>query len=148
MVQNFEATKIYSRQSSPPPPHRLQCSGSQESFAADHLCGTGGSNGCQWSTIPHCGGPMCHHGPGPGPPPPPPPGMVATGPCMHGGPSIIPPLPLCNPCSSNFNSVPLPGPSTSSRWGPRTSCPIHSPFRQRVPNGSICSSHQVSFSFN
>lgn len=33
--------------------------------------------------------------------------------------------------------------TTVSRWGPRTSCPIHSPFRGRVPNGSICSGHQV-----
>lgn len=34
-------------------------------------------------------------------------------------------------------------PKTVSRWGPRTSCPIHSPFRGRVPNGSVCSGHQV-----
>lgn len=62
-----------------------------------------------------------------GPPPPPPP---------------LPPPPLCNPCSNSFNTVPIPGPS-SSRWGPRTSCPVHSPFRVRVPNGSVCSGHQV-----
>lgn len=117
---------------------------------------------------------MCHHGPGPGgppavPPPPPPQSMLAggvgggghlgshigiggggIGHCGVGGagppppPSVPPPPPLCNPCSSNsFNSVPMPGPS-SSRWGPRTSCPVHSPFRVRVPNGSICSGHQVN----
>lgn len=58
---------------------------------------------------------------------------------LHGP---MPPQGLCNPCSNtnSFNSVPLPGPS---RWGPRTSCPVHSPFRIRVPNGSICSGHQV-----
>lgn len=63
------------------------------------------------------------------------------------GPPPLPPL-TCNPCptatnSNNFNSVPLPGPS---RWGPRTSCPVHSPFRARLPNGggSICSGHQVN----
>lgn len=37
---------------------------------------------------------------------------------------------------------------TVSRWGPRTSCPIHSPFRGRVPNGSVCSGHQVKMSIN
>lgn len=89
---------------------------------------------------------MCHHGPGPGPPPPGPGpgpgpgGQFGPGPMsMHGPP--LPPPPMCNPCSSNsFNSVPIPGPS---RWGPRSSCPVHSPFRVRVPNGSICSGHQV-----
>ncbi|XP_052889517.1 peripheral plasma membrane protein CASK isoform X4 [Anopheles moucheti] len=111
---------------------------------------------------------MCHHGPGPGLPPgagaggpgvvgpgvvgpgaagpgPPGPGMgtLVHGPSqlsLHGPP--LPPPPLCNPCSNtnSFNSVPLPGPS---RWGPRTSCPVHSPFRIRVPNGSICSGHQA-----
>ncbi|XP_055847961.1 actin nucleation-promoting factor WAS-like [Episyrphus balteatus] len=113
---------------------------------------------------------MCHHGPGPGgppavPPPPPPQSMMGgggghlgsqigiggggIGHCGVGGAgqqSSVPPPPppLCNPCSSNsFNSVPMPGPS-SSRWGPRTSCPVHSPFRVRVPNGSICPGHQVS----
>lgn len=51
-----------------------------------------------------------------------------------------------------YNSVPLPGPSSlggggsaSGRWGPRTSCPVHSPFRVRAPNGSVCSGHQVGF---
>lgn len=117
--------------------------------------------------------PMCHHaGPGPpsahhallaggpGPPPAPlPPGMgPPPGPCpghiggiagggglLTHGPSMLslhaPPT-LCNPCSNtnNFNSVPLPGPS---RWGPRTSCPVHSPFRVRVPNGNVCAGHQV-----
>ncbi|XP_050068560.1 peripheral plasma membrane protein CASK isoform X10 [Anopheles maculipalpis] len=107
---------------------------------------------------------MCHHGPGPGLPPGagagpavgpgvvvgpgaagPGPGMgtLVHGPSqlsLHGPP--LPPPPLCNPCSNtnSFNSVPLPGPS---RWGPRTSCPVHSPFRIRVPNGSICSGHQA-----
>lgn len=77
-------------------------------------------------------------------PPPPSMGTHCGGSGISGmiGPPPPPP-PLCNPCSSNsFNSVPIPGPS--SRWGPRTSCPIHSPFRVRVPNGSICSGHQVS----
>lgn len=66
---------------------------------------------------------------------------------LHGmqQPPLLPQMPptLCNPCSNsnNFNSVPLPGPS---RWGPRTSCPVHSPFRVRVPNGNSCSGHQVS----
>ncbi|XP_037944529.1 peripheral plasma membrane protein CASK isoform X6 [Teleopsis dalmanni] len=56
----------------------------------------------------------------------------------------LPPPPLFNPCSSNsYNSMSMQqGPSTS-RWGPRTSCPVHSPFRVRVPNGSICSGHQA-----
>jgi calcium/calmodulin-dependent serine protein kinase len=90
---------------------------------------------------------MCHghHGSGPGsssmPPHMP---MLGHGPSMTSlhGPLPPPPL-LCNPCSSqpnNFNSVPIPG---SSRWGPRTSCPVHSPFRARIPNGTICSGHQV-----
>lgn len=65
---------------------------------------------------------------------------------QHGVPSTMPhpPPTLCNPCSNtqNFNSVPFPGPS---RWGPRTSCPVHSPFRVRVPNGNVCSGHQVNF---
>uniref|UniRef100_A0AAG5CRW1 Uncharacterized protein n=1 Tax=Anopheles atroparvus TaxID=41427 RepID=A0AAG5CRW1_ANOAO len=106
---------------------------------------------------------MCHHGPGPGLPPGSGPGpgpgpgpgqgpgpgpgsgmgTLVHGPSqlsLHGPP--LPPPPLCNPCSNtnSFNSVPLPGPS---RWGPRTSCPVHSPFRIRVPNGSICSGHQA-----
>lgn len=71
--------------------------------------------------------------------------MLAHGPSMTSLHGPLPPPPLCNPCSSqpnNFNSVPLPGPS--SRWGPRTSCPVHSPFRARIPNGSICSGHQVN----
>ncbi|XP_053945968.1 peripheral plasma membrane protein CASK isoform X4 [Anastrepha ludens] len=57
----------------------------------------------------------------------------------------VPPPPLFNPCSSNsFNSIQsMQGPPGSSRWGPRTSCPIHSPFRVRAPNGSICSGHQA-----
>lgn len=58
-------------------------------------------------------------------------------------PPPLPPPPMFIPCSSNsYNTVPITGPS-SSRWGPRTSCPVHSPFRVRVPNGSICSGHQV-----
>ncbi|GAB0088684.1 forkhead box protein L2-like [Sergentomyia squamirostris] len=91
---------------------------------------------------------MCHHGPGPGPP------IIGGigvggggGPTTHGGLSAFhgpppPPPPLCNPCSTNsnsFNSVPIPGPS---RWGPRSTCPVHSPFRVRMPNGSVCSGHQ------
>ncbi|XP_040164534.1 peripheral plasma membrane protein CASK isoform X14 [Anopheles arabiensis] len=105
---------------------------------------------------------MCHHGPGPGLPPGAGAGPVTVGQGVVGpggagpgmgtlvhGPSQLslhgpplPPPPLCNPCSNtnSFNSVPLPGPS---RWGPRTSCPVHSPFRIRVPNGSICSGHQA-----
>lgn len=79
---------------------------------------------------------MCHHGPGPGPAL-----GIGSGPMSFNGPPPLPP-PLCNPCSSNsFNSVPLPGPS---RWGPRSSCPVHSPFRVRAPNGSVCSGHQVN----
>jgi calcium/calmodulin-dependent serine protein kinase len=69
--------------------------------------------------------------------------MLAHGPSMTSLHGPLPPPPLCNPCSqqpNNFNSVPLPGPS---RWGPRTSCPVHSPFRARIPNGTICSGHQV-----
>lgn len=93
-------------------------------------------------------------------PPPPPPQAMLLGNGSGGmgvlsglGPSQSssfhgPPLPTCNPCptaANNFNSVPLPGPS-GSRWGPRTSCPVHSPFRARLPNGGgpICSGHQVS----
>lgn len=110
-------------------------------------------------------------GPQPVPPVPPPPlqqqgggghsmqqGCPGVG-LMHSGmgtlahgPSLVslhqlPPPTLCNPCSSNtnnFNSVPLPGPSSVSRWGPRSSCPVHSPYRIRVPNGNVCSGHQVS----
>lgn len=68
---------------------------------------------------------------------------ASTIPFTNGGGTSMPPIPpLCNPCSSNsFNSVALP---VLSRWGPRTSCPVHSPFRVRVPNGSICSGHQVN----
>lgn len=63
------------------------------------------------------------------------PGAIAAAP--------LPPPPIFNPCSSNsLNSMSIQGPSTS-RWGPRTSCPVHSPFRIRIPNGSICSGHQV-----
>lgn len=51
--------------------------------------------------------------------------------------AAVPPPPIFNPCSSNSIS------NMSSRWGPRTSCPVHSPFRIRAPNGSICSGHQV-----
>ena len=104
----------------------------------DPYCGALNSGG-QWP-IPNCGGPMCFHGPGPGGLPGPP--MLTHGPSMTSlhGPQLPPPL--CNPCNSNnFNCntpVPLPGPS---RWGPRTSCPVHSPFR--IPNGNICSGHQV-----
>lgn len=120
-------------------PHRLQCSGSQESFAVDQYCGIGGLNSIGQWPIPNCGGPMCHHGPGPGPPAL----GIGSGPMSFNGPPPLPP-PLCNPCSSNsFNSVPLPGPS---RWGPRSSCPVHSPFRVRAPNGSVCSGHQVKCS--
>lgn len=135
----------------------------------DQYCGSGGiiNSGGQWP-IPNCGGPMCHHGPGPGLS-----SVIGQGPGQgqgisgggggslsglmgsgrpihnHGPPPPPPPLPqipppMCNPCSSNnFNSMSLPpGPS---RWGPRTSCPIHSPFRVRVPNGNICSGHQVNY---
>ena len=143
--------KIYSRQSSPPPSlHQLKCSGSQDSFTVDPYCNSGGINsGGQWP-IPNCGGQMCHHGPGPGNSMPmtmshlP---MLGHGPSMTSLHGPLPPPPLCNPCSSqpnNFNSVPLPGPS---RWGPRTSCPVHSPFRARIPNGTICSGHQVKEKF-
>lgn len=95
---------------------------------------------------------MCHHGPGPGPhgPGPGPGGMLGPGPStssLHGPPPPLPhPPPLCNPCSSNsFNSVTIPGPS---RWGPRSTCPVHSPFRVRMPNGSICSGQQVNLLYN
>uniref|UniRef100_A0A182U3P5 Uncharacterized protein n=1 Tax=Anopheles melas TaxID=34690 RepID=A0A182U3P5_9DIPT len=137
----------------------------QENFAVDPYCGGGINSGGQWP-IPNCGGPMCHHGPGPGLPPGAGAGPVTVGQGVVGpggagpgmgtlvhGPSQLslhgpplPPPPLCNPCSNtnSFNSVPLPGPS---RWGPRTSCPVHSPFRIRVPNGSICSGHQNSSTF-
>lgn len=96
---------------------------------------------------------MCHHGPGPGTSLSnlhtasviqPTNLMVASASTsqlpFNGLSQTVPPL--CNPCSSNnFNSTPLPA---LSRWGPRTSCPVHSPFRVRVPNGSICSGHQVN----
>lgn len=103
---------------------------------------------------PNCGGPICHHGPGPG----------GGG---GGMPPMMAPLPplSCGPFGGGergggigsgngvgYNSVNLPGPSTSGaaggaagRWGPRTSCPVHSPFRVRAPNGSVCSGHQVRF---
>lgn len=55
-------------------------------------------------------------------------------------PPCPPPPALFNPCSSALSLQQ----AASSRWGPRTSCPVHSPFRVRVPNGSICSGHQVS----
>lgn len=78
-------------------------------------------------------------------------GGIGLPPLVHGPSQLslhgpMPPPGLCNPCSNtnSFNSVPLPGPS---RWGPRTSCPVHSPFRIRVPNGSICSGHQVGGHF-
>lgn len=53
--------------------------------------------------------------------------------------SIPPPPALFNPCSSALSLQQ----AAATRWGPRTSCPVHSPFRVRVPNGSICSGHQV-----
>lgn len=121
----------------------------------------------------NCGGvQMCHHGhgSGPGPPniiPPPPQPPINNGGGLSGichgfstlsltghahncnSSMVVPPPPptLCNPCSStSLNSIaPIQASTPSSRWGPRTSCPIHSPFRVRVPNGSICSGHQVSF---
>lgn len=134
--------KIYSRQSSPPPNfHQLKCSSSQDSFTVDPYCNSGGINsGGQWP-IPGCAGStMCHHQQMQMPHLP----VLAHGPSMTSLHGQFPPPPLCNPCSSqqqnNFNSVPLPGPS---RWGPRTSCPVHSPFRARIPNGTICSGHQV-----
>ncbi|KAG5672983.1 hypothetical protein PVAND_003067 [Polypedilum vanderplanki] len=147
---------IHSRQSSSPPPSSriIRCSGSQDSFSiVDPYCSSGGINsGGQWP-IPNCGGPMCHHGPSSSQHPPmgmtqshmP---MLAHGPSMTSLHGPLPPPPLCNPCSqpNNFNSVPLPGPS--SRWGPRTSCPVHSPFRARIPNGTICSGHQCKEYFN
>lgn len=89
---------------------------------------------------------MCHHGPGPGVNQSGPGGMmshhVQSTTSLH-GPSCPPPM--CNPCNSNnFNSVPVPGPS---RWGPRSTCPVHSPFRVRMPNGNVCSGQQVKFNF-
>lgn len=119
----------------------------------DPYCNSGGINsGGQW-TVPNCGS-MCHHGPGSCPQHsmgggmPPHMSMLAHGPSMTSLHGPLPPPPLCNPCSqqqpNNFNSVPLPGPS---RWGPRTSCPVHSPFRARIPNGTICSGHQVICDF-
>uniref|UniRef100_A0A1B0BGW8 Uncharacterized protein n=1 Tax=Glossina palpalis gambiensis TaxID=67801 RepID=A0A1B0BGW8_9MUSC len=221
--------------SSPPPPHRLQCSGSQDSFAVDHCCdshtatnslrGTaasaaassltggvavgnssgGGGGYIQWpstgignraatgsaTTVPT--GAMCYHSnaatatavtPNPQ--------SLIPGSVGHGhnagllgshislggltgttsdaattgghcrsmsglsslslGPGAIaaaplPPPPIFNPCSSNsLNSMSIQGPSTS-RWGPRTSCPVHSPFRIRIPNGSICSGHQRNMKY-
>lgn len=75
------------------------------------------------------------------------PGALGHGPSMLSLHQIPPPPTLCNPCSNtnNFNSVPLPGPSSSAsvRWGPRSSCPVHSPYRIRMPNGNVCSGHQV-----
>ncbi|KAH8236615.1 hypothetical protein KR026_006911 [Drosophila bipectinata] len=56
--------------------------------------------------------------------------------------SIPPPPALFNPCSSAL-SLQQAAAAAASRWGPRTSCPVHSPFRVRVPNGSICSGHQA-----
>ncbi|KAH8346595.1 hypothetical protein KR084_005917 [Drosophila pseudotakahashii] len=53
--------------------------------------------------------------------------------------SIPPPPALFNPCSSALSLQQ----AAATRWGPRTSCPVHSPFRVRVPNGSICSGHQA-----
>ncbi|XP_058981447.1 peripheral plasma membrane protein CASK isoform X9 [Musca domestica] len=84
---------------------------------------------------------------------PPPPSVLGGGHCRSmtglnnlslGLPAApVPPPPTFNPCSSNsISSMSIQGPS-SSRWGPRTSCPVHSPFRVRVPNGSICSGHQA-----
>lgn len=131
------------------------------------------SSGSSGGVISNCGGTqMCHHGHGSGPgppnvipPPPQPPsnnGDGISGIC-HGFSTlslaghahncssnmVVPPPPptLCNPCSStSLNSIaPIQPTTPSSRWGPRTSCPIHSPFRVRVPNGSICSGHQVSY---
>jgi hypothetical protein len=96
-------------------------------MCAHHVAGTSGPGPGSSMTMPH------HLS------------MLAHGPSMTSLHGPLPPPPLCNPCSSqpnNFNSVPLPGPS--SRWGPRTSCPVHSPFRARIPNGSICSGHQVN----
>ena len=107
----------------------------------DQYCGIGGLNSVGQWPIPNCGGPMCHHGPGPGPSGQGPGsgGFIGPGPLAQHGPPLPPPI--CNPfISNNFNSVPLPGPS---RWGPRSSCPVHSPFRVRAPNGSVCSGHQV-----
>lgn len=150
---------IYSRQSSPPLPHRLQCSGSQESFAADSYCG--GNSGIQSSSsqwqLSNCGASICQHHnvPASGSSLPnastamPSTNLIHSSasasaiPYTNGGNTTMPPIPpLCNPCSSNsFNSVAMP---VLSRWGPRTSCPVHSPYRVRVPNGSICSGHQVN----
>lgn len=68
--------------------------------------------------------------------PPPSSHLAAFNPCGIG--SVPPPL--------SFSAVPA---ANHSRWGPRTSCPIHSPFRVRGPstnvNGhsSICTGHQV-----
>lgn len=214
---------IYPRHSSPPPPHRLQCSGSQDSFTVDHYCagdpqsgaaGTGagagagsgagagvgpgagggagaGSGAGQWSggggggvgvggvTIGMCQ----HHGltsqslmsggshmsllgssgssgmsgsgvgsSGQGVPVPQCPAAAAAAEAALGGHcrslsglssiSIPPPPALFNPCSSAI-SLQQAAAAAASRWGPRTSCPVHSPFRVRVPNGSICSGHQV-----
>ncbi|XP_022221208.1 peripheral plasma membrane protein CASK isoform X9 [Drosophila obscura] len=59
------------------------------------------------------------------------------------GPPCPPPPALFNPCSSALSLQQAAAAAASSRWGPRTSCPVHSPFRVRVPNGSICSGHQA-----
>lgn len=96
--------------------------------------GVGGGGGGGVGGLPPLGGPLVHG-----------PSQLS----LHGPLSMQPGGPLgglCNPCSNtnSFNSVPLPGPS---RWGPRTSCPVHSPFRIRVPNGSICSGHQVGLRY-
>lgn len=136
-----KTTTIQSRQSSPPLPHRLQCSGSQDSFATDSFCGNGGVHltnhtGNQWQ-ITNCADTICPHMAGPN--------VSAIPSTIHNSASgsimpLVPPS-MCNPYGSNsFNSFP-------TRWGPRTSCPIHSPFRGRIPNGSICSGHQVNGSF-
>ncbi|SPP82954.1 Hypothetical predicted protein, partial [Drosophila guanche] len=77
--------------------------------------------------------------------------MMASGHCrsMSGlssismsAPPCPPPPALFNPCSSAMSLQQAAAAAASSRWGPRTSCPVHSPFRVRVPNGSICSGHQ------
>lgn len=137
-----KTTTIQSRQSSPPLPHRLQCSGSQDSFATDPFCGNGAVHltnhtGNQWQ-ITNCADTICPHMSGPG--------VSAIPPTIHNSATgtvmpLVPPA-LCNPYGSNsFNSFP-------TRWGPRTSCPIHSPYRGRIPNGSICSGHQVKYDWN
>lgn len=101
--------------------------------------GGGGGGGLSCSSMGLGGGSTIMMGSGMG-------GSGPIHPLQHGPP--LPPPGICgNPFSSNnFNSVPLPGPS--SRWGPRSSCPVHSPFRVRAPNGgSVCSGHQVNIFF-